>query len=54
MIVVVVIVSCKKEAQPPTILLLLSTTFHFLKNICCFPLLVLRGIYHYWIFFQGS
>ena len=28
--------------------------FHLLKNIIHFALLVLTGIYHYWIFFQGS
>ena len=31
------------------------TCFHLLKNICYFPLLVLKGIYHYWkyLFSQG-
>ena len=28
---------------------------HLLKNILYFPLLVLKGMYHYWeIFFQGA
>ena len=30
--------------------------FHLLKNLLYFPLLVLKGIYHYWkyILFQGA
>ena len=46
--------SAGKSGRPLVVSHLLILSFHLLKNICDFALLVLKGIYHYWkyVFFS--